>query len=222
MTIRARSRYRYNKLLFLSLTMLVGTLILPISRANAQVFTLKNAGFPSTIRIAIRENSSWGEPDPRGRIIYVKSVNFDQYCRDVLPNEWFPSWKEPSLEAGAIAVKMFAWYHHLHPVTIGGFTFDVDNTVNFQVYRTESDQDETDRAYYKTRNLGYVNPNLEITELPYRAGHENSPNWQYRNAQKMAQWGSQYLAELGRSTAEILNFYYKGKMLTQIPGVGGR
>ena len=203
------------------LTAILSMVVEPIHLVSAQVYTLNNSGFPSSIRVAIRDNNTWGEPDPRGAIIYVKTINFDLYCRNVLPNEWYPTWRPTALEAGAIAVKMYAWYHHLHPVTIGGFTFDVDNTVNFQLYRDQSNQDSTDHAYYQTRQLAYVNPNLEITELPYRAGYQNSPNWQYRNAQKMAQWGSEYLAELGRSPYDILNFYYSGKLMTKIPKVGG-
>lgn len=189
--------------------------------AHAQTaYFIGSAGFPSTIRVAIRENNASGEPDPRGRIISVTTVNFDDYCRCVLPNEWYPAWQPASLEAGAIAVKMFAWYHQLHPVTVDGFTFDVDNTVNFQTYRAESYQDPTDAAYYATRNLAYVKPDKEIFELNYRAGYQNGPNWQYRNAQKMAQWGTQYLALQGKTPLEILEFYYTGRMLLTIPGVG--
>ncbi|MCI0182974.1 MAG: hypothetical protein OWR52_08115 [Acidibacillus sp.] len=194
--------------------------LLPTHTVKAQTFIVGSAGFPSTIRVAIRENNASGEPDPRGRIIYVSTVNFDQYCRDVLPNEWFPNWSQSSLESGAIAVKMFAWFHHLHPVTIDGFTFDVDNTVNFQTYRSQSDQPPTDQAYYATRNLAFVNPDKSIIELNYRAGYENNPNWQYRNAGIMSQWGSQYWAAQGRTPLQILEFYYAGKMITTIPGVG--
>lgn len=206
----------------LAVAFTVGSLCAPTGpSAQAQVFRIGSAGFPSVIRVAIRENNASGEADPRGRIIYVQTVNFDQYCRDVLPNEWYPSWSVASLEAGAIAVKMFGWYHRLHPVTVGGFTFDVDNTVNFQTYREQSEQDSTDRAYYVTRSLAYVPPSLEIQELNYRAGYENNPNWQYRNAGKMAQWGSEYLASLGRTPLQILQFYFTGRELTPIPGVGG-
>ncbi|PWI58933.1 SpoIID/LytB domain-containing protein [Sulfoacidibacillus thermotolerans] len=203
-------------------TLVFGTLCatLPANLAKAQTYMVGSTGFPSNIRVAIRETNSSGEPDPRGRIIYVSTVNFDQYCRDVLPNEWFPNWNPAALEAGAIAVKMFAWFHHLHPVTIDGYTFDVDNTVNFQTYRAQSDQPSTDQAYYATRNLAFVKPNKEIVELNYRAGYENNPNWQYRNAGIMAQWGSEYWANQGRTPLQILEFYYIGRMLTTIPGVG--
>ncbi|MFB5190436.1 SpoIID/LytB domain-containing protein [Alicyclobacillus fastidiosus] len=178
--------------------------------------TIYNTSVPSTIRIAIRENNWSGEPDPRGRITYVQSLPFYEYCEDVLPNEWFPSWNSESLKAGAMAIKMFAWYHHLHPVTIDGFTFDVDNTTNFQLFRYMSAQPTTNAAFNAIQNQAYTNPNGEIIELNYRAGIQNDPNWQYRNAQKMAQWGSQYWAQQGQTFQQILQFYYVNRSLYRI------
>ncbi|MCL6625466.1 SpoIID/LytB domain-containing protein [Alicyclobacillus shizuokensis] len=178
--------------------------------------TVDNTQEPASIRVAIRENNPNGEPDPRGRIVWVQSVPFYQYCEDVLPNEWMPSWHSESLKAGAMAIKMFAWYHHLHPITIDGFTFDVDNTTNFQTFRYLSRQPDTNRAVTSIRRYAYVKPNGEIIELNYRAGIPNDPNWQYRNAQKMAQWGSQYWAQRGRNYIQILQFYYQQRALRQV------
>jgi peptidoglycan hydrolase-like amidase len=175
--------------------------------------TIYNTPKPSIIRIAIRQLNVSGEPDPRGPISWVQTVPFDQYCEDVLPNEWVPGWNQESLRAGAMAIKMFAWYHHLHPVTIDGFTFDVDNTVNFQHYRYLSRLPITNQAYQTVMTNAYAMPNGEIIELNYRAGTKDDPNWQYRNAQKMAQWGSQYWALQGRTYLQILQFYYSGRAL---------
>lgn len=180
------------------------------------VNTIYNTSLPSVMRVAIRENNYSGQPDPRGRIVWVQAVPFEEYCEDVLPNEWMPSWHPESLKAGAMAIKMFAWYHHLHPVTIDGFTFDVDNTVNFQTYRSWSRQTDTNRAVQSLRSYSYVKPNGEIVELNYRAGYRNDPNWQYRNAQKMAQWGSEYWAERGRTYIQILQFYYVERALRRV------
>jgi peptidoglycan hydrolase-like amidase len=203
-----------------SVGMLVGALGLmaglcatpPVEAATPTVY---NTSEPSTIRVAIRGLNPWGEADPRGRILWVQTVPYEQYCQDVLPNEWVPSWHIEALKAGAVAVKMFAWYHHLHPVTIDGFTFDVDNTVNFQTFRYLSRQPDTNRAIAAVRPYAYVKPGGEIIELNYRAGYRNSPNWQYRNAQKMAQWGSQYWAEQGRNWIQILQFYYMDRQLAR-------
>jgi peptidoglycan hydrolase-like amidase len=184
-------------------------------RAEAEP-TIYDTGEPATIRVAVRENNPSGEPDPRGRIVWVQNVPFIQYCQDVLPNEWVPSWEPEALKAGAMAIKMFAWYHHLHPITIDGFTFDVDNTTNFQTFRYWSRQPDTNRAVLSIRKFAYCKPNGEIIELNYRAGVPNDPNWQYRNAQKMAQWGSQYWAERGRNYVQILQFYYQERALRQV------
>ncbi|MCL6548428.1 MAG: SpoIID/LytB domain-containing protein [Alicyclobacillus sp.] len=189
----------------------------PVQPAQAApLATVDNTPLPSVIRVAIRGLNPSGEPDPRGRILWVQTVPFEQYCEDVLPNEWMPSWHPEALKAGAMAVKMFAWFHHLHPVTIDGFTFDVDNTVNFQAFRYYSRQPETTQAVRAVDRFAYVRPNGEIIELNYRAGYRDSPNWQYRNAQKMAQWGSEYWAERGRNWVQILQFYYMDRVLRQI------
>jgi peptidoglycan hydrolase-like amidase len=184
------------------------------AEAQAQ-YTIDNTPEPATIRIAIRENNPSGEPDPRGRIVWVQTIPFQQYVEDVLPNEWMPSWDPEALKAGAMAIKMFAWYHHLNPVTISGFTFDVDNTTNFQTFRYFSREPDTNQAINAVTKYAYVKTDGEIFELNYRAGIQNDPNWQYRNAQKMAQWGTQYWASQGRSYVQILQFYYENRALRQ-------
>lgn len=185
----------------------------------AKVYTVWNTPEPKEIRIAIRENNWSGQPDPRGRVLYVKTVPYREYVRDILPNEWLPSWHRDSLTSGAMAIKMFAWYHHLFPVTIEGYKFDVDNTVNFQVYRERTSQPETDVAFDAVEGKAYGERGTgEITELNYRAGIPNNPNYQYRNAQKMAQWGSEYWATKGKNWTEILQFYYINRDLFNLPG----
>lgn len=185
-------------------------------QAQARTETIYNTREPSVIRVAIRRGNPSGEPDTRAPISWVQTVPFRQYCQDVLPNEWVPSWRPESLKSGAIAVKMFAWYHHLHPVTIDGFTFDVDNTVNFQAFRYMSRQTETNRAFAAVANVAYVDPSGTINELNYRAGLRDNPNYQYRNAQKMAQWGSEFWAERGRTYLQILQFYYQNRQARSV------
>ncbi|MCL6446508.1 MAG: hypothetical protein K6T83_24185 [Alicyclobacillus sp.] len=189
------------------------SLTLTPASAAQQPATIYNTSPPTVMRVAVRGLNPSGEPDPRGRILWVQNVPFEEYCEDVLPNEWMPSWNLEALKAGAMASKMFAWYHHLHPVTIDGFTFDVDNTTNFQHFRYWSRQPETNRAFIAIRRQAYVKLNGEITELNYRAGIRDDPNWQYRNAQKMAQWGTEYWAERGRNYVQILQFYYMDRVL---------
>lgn len=194
----------------------LATLSIPTPIVAHAAQTVANTAEPASIRVAIRENNPNGEPDPRGRIVWVRSVPYETYCKDVLPNEWMPSWDTESLKAGAMAIKMFAWFHHLHPVTIDGFTFDVDNTTNFQAFLYLSGQPRTNQAVDAVRRLAYTKPNGEIIELNYRAGYQGNPNWQYRNAQKMSQWGSEYWAAQGRTYVQILQFYYLDRALKGI------
>lgn len=187
--------------------------------AQQQRQTIYTSPYPSTIRVAIRESRPDGEPDPRGRIIYVKTVGFDQYVFDSLPNEWVPSWGQEALQAGAMAVKMFSWYHVLNPVTIDGWDFDVDNTTNFQTYREGNRFSDTNLAHLRVRSLAYVEPDGTINELNYRAGYEGGPNWEYRNSQMMSQWGSKYWADQGYDMLRILQWYYQGRQLQRIPNI---
>lgn len=203
----------------LSLFTLLGLLMLIPAPAAAEHRTIYQVPYPQSIRVAIREARPNGDPNPRGRIIYVKVVGFDDYVINSLPNEWIPSWEQDSLRSGAMAVKMFAWYKILHPMTLDGWEFDLDNTTNFQTYREGNRFGRTDSAHFETKNQAYVMPDGTIVELNYRAGYPEDPNWQYRNANMMAQWGSQYWAERGRNMLQILQWYYQGRALHRIPNL---
>lgn len=79
-------------------------------------------------------------------------VRFVDYLRNVLANEWVTTWPAASLDAGAVAVKQFAW----HTVVIErkwrdrGYPFDlVDNTCD-QFYRDASADPRTDAAIQRT------------------------------------------------------------------------
>lgn len=178
------------------------------AHAQVETHTIDNTSYPSVIRVAIRPYNN-----PRGPISYVQTLGFQEYCEDVLPNEWVPSWDQESLRAGAIAIKMFAWYHSLHPVTIDGQTFDVDNTVNFQTFKYLTGRPETNQAVRDTWNIVYAPGTGEILQLDYRAGWRDGPNWPYAGTNVMSQWGSQHLATVGLPFLSILSFYYREKTL---------
>lgn len=166
--------------------------------------TVDNTTMPSTIRVAIRANN-----DPRGQILWVQTLGFKEYCEDVLPNEWMPDWNGESLRAGAIAIKMFGWFHSLHPITEDGFTFDVDNTTNFQEFKYKTGRLVTNQAINDTWRIVFVPANKEVKALDYRAGYPDNPNWAFVRSNRMAQWGSQYWASVaGLPYLSILNLYY--------------
>lgn len=180
--------------------------------AQAQTQTIYNTAMPSVIRVAIRPNN-----DPWAPILWVQTVGFQEYCTDVLPNEWMPSWSPEALQAGAIAVKMFAWYCTLHPTTESGWTYDVDNTTNFQEYKYMSGTPFTNQEIRQTWNLAFVPPDGEIIQLEYRAGWLDTANWSFVGTNIMSQWGSQYLGATAKLTyPQILNRYYPNYVLRGI------
>lgn len=207
-----------KRILSLAIAVALAVAALPAT-AWASHKTVYNATYPSSIRVAIREARPNGEPNPRGRILYVKTVPFDNYVQDSLPNEWIPSWQLESLRAGAMAVKMFAWYKVLHPTKLDGWEFDLDNSTNYQTYREGNRFEATNNAHWGIRSRAYTQPDGTIVELNYRAGYQGGPNWEYRNANMMSQWGSQYWAKEGRNYLSILQWYYQGRTLHTIPGL---
>lgn len=195
-------------------------LLVPRGAQAQEKYTIYNTPYPSVVRVAVRETPPGGsEPAPWGRILYVTEVPFDEYILDSLPHEWGPDWNANALDAGAIAVKMFAWYKTLNPTTLDGWTFDVDNTTNFQVYIPGNRYTTANDAQNRTRNMAYAMPDGEIVELNYRSGYEGDPNWQFRNANMMAQWGSKYWADQGYTPLQILQWYFEGRSYLQIPNI---
>lgn len=183
------------------------------SRAPAQqVSTIYNTPVPSVIRVAIRAYNN-----PYGPIMWVQTVGFQEYCSDVLSNEWMSSWSPEALRAGAIAIKMFAWHHTLHPVTNAGWTYDVDNTTNYQEFKYMTGTSQTDQAVQDTWRIVYTPTNGEILPLDYRSGIPFNPNWMYVGSNIMSQWGSEYWASTaGMSYTSVLNLFYPGRFIHMI------
>ncbi|MFX4301087.1 SpoIID/LytB domain-containing protein [Alicyclobacillus tolerans] len=179
-------------------------LLAPVQHVQAQVQSIYNTALPSVIRVAIRPFNN-----PFAPILYVQTIGFEEYCEDVLPNEWVPSWNQQALEAGAVAIKMFAWYYTLHPTTENGWTYDVDNTVNYQKFVYLSGTPATDAAVRNTWNVVYTPNNGEILPLEYRSGWPGSANWTFVGSNVMSQWGSEYWGSVANLTyPQILNLYY--------------
>ncbi len=88
------------------------------------------------------ENIGVGITDPNNRL-YITDVvypSFKSYERDVLPNEWSEAgWDTAAYQAGALAVKTFAWYwvHNWDPTKVSPVTgecYQVTNWTDYQVY----------------------------------------------------------------------------------------
>src|SRR2546421_8084265 len=71
----------------------------------------------------------------------VHTYDFMSYVKNVLPNEWYPSFDRKSLQAGAMWVRNYGWYKVNHSAhnTVNGQCYDVDATTGYQLFRAGSE-----------------------------------------------------------------------------------
>jgi hypothetical protein len=97
-----------------------------------------DAPLPATIRVRVT-----GYPHcDITRPYTVEVIDFKEYAKHVLPNEWVNTWPWESLRAGAMAVKMYAWSY----IAVGGKWPDAD------VYDSTCDQVYNPAVSYASTN----------------------------------------------------------------------
>ncbi len=138
----------------------------------------------------------------------VDRVAFKTYVKNVLPNEWIPSWPSASLDAGAMAVKSYGWYWALHSTrkTPGGQCYDVRDDTGDQVYRPSSAVSSTSAAVERTWGTRMTRSG-NILRAHYCATDTACPAWVDGNW--MSQFGSRDQARAGKGYAAILRYYYR-------------
>ncbi len=150
---------------------------------------------PDTIRV--RVTGKW-ECDPDAPYS-VETVDFKQYVKHVLPNEWYSFWPREALKAGAVAVKMYAWYF----IAQGGKWEDadvLDNTCD-QWYVPFLERESTNQAVEDTWPwLMTRNGNL------FPAYHKDIDACDPPNC--IRQSVSANLARSGRTWDDILQHFY--------------
>ncbi|MFF4237733.1 SpoIID/LytB domain-containing protein [Actinomadura geliboluensis] len=143
----------------------------------------------------------------------VDRVSFKTYVKNVLPNEWVPSWPQESLKAGAMAVKSYGWYWALHSTrkTSGGQCFDVYDTTSSQVYKPGSATAATSAAVDATWGTKMTRSG-KILQAHYCSTTTACGGWV--TGDWMSQYGSRDKANAGWGYARILKAYYSGIALS--------
>jgi uncharacterized repeat protein (TIGR01451 family) len=147
---------------------------------------------PSTIRV-LRTASG-----------QIEVVDFKDYVKNVLPNEWISSWDMDALKAGAMSVKTYAWYWTIHQ-KYPGQNYDVKDSTADQVYIPGTSNPRTDQAVEETWNW-VMTKDGEIFQAQYDSGTAGSP--EPLNPSRMSQWGTQYWAERDKDWQWIVHYYY--------------
>lgn len=168
---------------------------------------------PATINVAITAYADCFDwLDAGSPVIRVDTMDFKEYVKNVLPNEWISSWHTESLKAGAIAAKNYGWrkinvgarYYLKDMHNLDKYPHIVDNTCD-QRYIANTKRTSTNAAvdaiwdYRITRNGNLLNNFYLATESQCL----NSP---YQPC--MPQWGTQYRALEGKTWQQIVEQYY--------------
>lgn len=135
----------------------------------------------------------------------IKDVDFYDYCKCVLPNEWYCTWKTESLKAGAQAVKFVGWYR-VYNAKYPGKGYDVKDSTVDQAYKEGTEVASCTNAINAVGGIGMENSNNEIFYPSYRAGTSGTAGTKYGGI--LYQYGSQYLANQGYTYDNILDYYY--------------
>jgi hypothetical protein len=221
-----------------ALVVLLGAAALvPLTAAGARSQTPALAGAVTIVKSQNPANpsctgySSQTTPPANIRVLMsatnqIVTVPFQQYVENTLPNEWPSGWSAAALQAGAVAVKSYAWYWVNH---YGGYLgtpspstcFDVTDDTRFQVYRPGSAVPSTTAAVLQTWNVVARNADSHqvrqasyICSLPYGSTTQCGVQGPAEtcgaaaNGAQLSQYGSQACARAGLDFRAILATYY--------------
>jgi peptidoglycan hydrolase-like amidase len=161
---------------------------------NCSPFYFSNYGPPSTINVY------------RVALGRIDTVEFKAYVKNVLPNEWISSWEPAALQAGALAVKTYAW-HWVNYEKYPGQCYSVRDDSLDQVYIPGSEQVRTSAAVDNTWRT-VMTQNNTIFEAHHAQGDGNACGQGSAGGTSLSQYGSQACALNGDSAATILSLRY--------------
>jgi hypothetical protein len=206
-----------------------------MSRRTVAAFALAavalfGSGLPGRVHPAVGSScSGWtseGTPPTTIRVFRaatgaVETVDFKVYVKNVLSREWIGSWTTESLRSGAVAVKMYAWYHVLHwrGLTNGaGQCFDVYDDTRDQVYNPSQPTWPTAAAAVDATWATRALRNGAIYPTYYNGGSAGEACGANKNGWRMYQWGTQACGLAGMTAAQILlTYYYPSWTVTDAP-----
>lgn len=163
---------------------------------------------PATIRVRVT-----GYPYcDTSREYEVETIDFKEYAKHVLPNEWGARWPGESLRAGAMAVKMYAWSY----IAAGGKWPDADvyDSTCDQVYIPSISYASTDRAIDFTWNWRLTRGD-QLLRTYYRAYLSQCEDVGL-GGNCMGQVESRDMAYDRYSWDEILFTFYNGAALSSV------
>lgn len=187
---------------------------------DAEAFALREAGsepreishiaFPMTIRVGITPYIHCGDWLANDReITEIIEMDFREYVKNVLPNEWPNAWPTESLRSGAIAVKMFGWWRYnvvrLAPGARPEGVDVVDNTCDM-VFFPNSAKPTTSAAVDDTWPFRATFDGV-VQETHFLSTQALCDAYSFPRC--MPQWGTKDMADTGAQWRDIVNQYFQ-------------
>jgi tartrate-resistant acid phosphatase type 5 len=144
----------------------------------------------------------------------VQAIDFKEYAKHVLPNEWVASWPHESLRAGAVAVKMYAWSY----IAAGGKWSDADvyDSTCDQVYNPAVSYASTNSAVDFTWNWRLLRSDGQHLFRTFYRNLASQCAGAGLSGQCMGQTESRNMAYDLYTWDEILAVFYTGSKLTPV------
>ncbi|MBE0449013.1 MAG: hypothetical protein IBX64_13145 [Actinobacteria bacterium] len=162
---------------------------------------------PSTIRVYLTNSTNYkfyGRSAP-----FSKSIDFYYYTKNVLPKEWGydSTYKDKSLQAGAIAVKMYGWYRVYHPKW-PSLNADVQDNTKDQTFIVTSEKSRTTSAINAVGGIGVdikSGSSYVLFEVHYKDGYYSDGG---RYGGWMWQHGTRYWADKEKGYTFMCHWYW--------------
>lgn len=176
------------------------------SRVRAAI---SHTQYPVTIRVGITPYVHCGEWLSAGQpITKIITMDFREYVKNVLPNEWPNAWPTESLRAGAVAVKMFGWWRYnvvrLAPGVRPPGVDVVDNTCDM-VFWPNSAKPPTNAAVDDTWAFRATHEGI-VRETHFLSTQSLCSSYGFPRC--MPQWGTKDMADLGDNWQTIVSHYF--------------
>lgn len=126
---------------------------------------------PSSIRVRMTRLEQPGGP------VIIHTVNFQDYLKVVLPNEWTANWQNSdgtpeSLRAGAVAVRTFGWYRVNNPLSSSPSYHLTDRSQDYDPNDPVSNHPNTNQAIADTAGV-YLTYGGQVIRAEHRANTGN-------------------------------------------------
>jgi hypothetical protein len=169
--------------------------------------------------------NSTSRPPDRIRVLRVRtgrieSVDFRRYVVTVMGKEWPSYLPQAVVEAGAVAVKQYAWYHSMNPRrTNSGRCYDVRDSTGDQLYKPARARIRADhhRAIDATWGI-HLEKDGRLFMTGYRRGNKGACGSDATGWKLFARSATR-CANNGRGFRDILRIYYRPVAI--VGGSGG-